>query len=320
MLREKLHNPRIYARLCLSLQNKFESKYALTLWELCTDYLGSKRDYGETPWIKIDDFRNLMGIGKNEYRAFRDVNKRIICQPIAEINRLSDFRVTVDYQHTGRKVTALKFKMRRVVLLPEPENTQAKLFPEMEDMPVIVRELKDAGVGTQDAWEIWQQGFDYVNEGTRLAGPSEDAEVAFLHYIREKIHLLKRRQASGKVENSTGFLLNQNGRLGNPEMLGAANPTDDSMSASLFPLLSGQFSTPLDFFGVHTKLLLPSNPSLTVTGGEFQLVSFGAGSQDVFGIGPGVPRDIVPDSGSTLLLFGLTLLALPAIYRQTLIM
>jgi hypothetical protein len=121
-------------------------------------------------------------------------------------------------------------------------------------------------------------------------------------------------------EGSTGFLLNQNGRLGNPEMLGAANPTDDSMSASLFPLLSGQFSTPLDFFGVHTKLLLPSNPSLTVTGGEFQLVSFGAGSQDVFGIGPGVPRDIVPDSGSTLLLFGLTLLALPAIYRQTLIM
>jgi hypothetical protein len=32
-------------------------------------------------------------------------------------------------------------------------------------------------------------------------------EAAFVQYIREKIHLLKRRQASGKVENSTGFLL-----------------------------------------------------------------------------------------------------------------
>ena len=32
-------------------------------------------------------------------------------------------------------------------------------------------------------------------------------EAAFVQYIREKIHLLKRRQASGKIENSTGFLL-----------------------------------------------------------------------------------------------------------------
>src|SRR5262249_32871750 len=34
-----------------------------------------------------------------------------------------------------------------------------------------------------------------------------DGEAAFLRYIREKIDLLKRRQASGKVESSTGFLL-----------------------------------------------------------------------------------------------------------------
>jgi hypothetical protein len=31
--------------------------------------------------------------------------------------------------------------------------------------------------------------------------------MPFLHYVREKIHLLKRRQHAGKLENSTGFLL-----------------------------------------------------------------------------------------------------------------
>ena len=36
---------------------------------------------------------------------------------------------------------------------------------------------------------------------------AEDADAAFAQYIREKVHLLKRRQASGKVDNSTGFLL-----------------------------------------------------------------------------------------------------------------
>jgi glutathione S-transferase len=74
-------------------------------------------------------------------------------------------------------------------------------------MPMIVKELKDAGLSTQDALEIWQQGFSYVDEDVRPADPGEDVEVAFVQYIHEKIHLLKRRQASGKVENSTGFLL-----------------------------------------------------------------------------------------------------------------
>src|SRR6266571_3452635 len=43
-MRQRLHNPRMYARLCLSLQNKFDSKHTLALWEHCTDYLGAKRD------------------------------------------------------------------------------------------------------------------------------------------------------------------------------------------------------------------------------------------------------------------------------------
>jgi hypothetical protein len=206
MLREKLHNPRIYARLCLSLQNRFESKYSLTLWEICTDYLGSKRDHGETPWIEINGFRDLMGLGDNEYSAFRDVNKRIIIQPIAEINRISDFRVTVEYRHKGRKVTALKFKMCRVGLLPESAHVQDVLFPELDETPLLVKELRDAGLSKQDALEIWQQGFQFVDDAARPAEAGEDAEAAFLRYVREKMHLLKHRQALGKVDSITGFL------------------------------------------------------------------------------------------------------------------
>jgi hypothetical protein len=117
--------------------------------------------------------------------------------------------------------------------------------------------------------------------------------------------------------DGTGYLLNQSGgALGMPQPLGSASGDDGSMSAGLFPLLSGQFSTPLDFFGVHTNLLLPTNSSITVTGGEFQLVSVGANKQDVFGIGPGVPRNIVPDSGSTLLLLSVIFLALPTLGKR----
>ena len=116
--------------------------------------------------------------------------------------------------------------------------------------------------------------------------------------------------------DATGSLLDQNGNaLGTPQMFGSA-AGNGSMIVLMQPLLSGQFSTPLDFFGVHTDLTLPDVSSVMVTGGQFQLVSAGAGSRDVFGIGPGVPRDIVPESGSTLLFFGLMLCLLPAIHRR----
>ncbi len=152
-LREKLYNPHMYARLSLLVQNRFESKHALTLWELCVDYLGAKRDCGETPWIDIDAFRKIMGIEDSHYYAalFKKLKQKVITPALIEINRLSDFSVTVEYQHKGRRVSALKFKMRRVFLLPGPANTQTPLFPELDDMPpperLSLRRFCDAPCG-----------------------------------------------------------------------------------------------------------------------------------------------------------------------------
>jgi hypothetical protein len=196
----------MYARLDLDLQKRFGSKHALALWELCTDYLGAKRDYGETPWILVEDFRKLCGIAKDEYPAFWRIIQKVITPALAEVNHVSDFNVTVEYRREGRKTMALKFKIRRVALLPEPAHKQAPLFPELDDMPALVRELTDAGLSTQDAFEIWQRGFGFVEDAARPKDAGQDTEEAFSTYVREKIHLLKRRQSSGKVDNSTGFL------------------------------------------------------------------------------------------------------------------
>jgi hypothetical protein len=56
---------------------------------------------------------------------------------------------------------------------------------------------------------------------------------------------------------------------------------------------------PLDFFGIHFDLTFPdvNNSAIHVTGGEFQLIS---DPDAEFGVGPGIPVDMVPDSGSTL--------------------
>ena len=219
-LRERLHNPRMYARLCLSLQNKFDSKHALALWELCTDYLGSKRDYGETPWITLEDFRKLMGIEDSPYYAafFKKLNQQVLTPAIAEINRVSDFQVTVDYQRHGRKVIALKFQIRRVVMAPDAGALPTRTVPDQDALPEVVQELQAAGLAIHEAWDIWQRGFASVAAAVWSPGHGEDLDAAFAEYVREKIHLLKRRQAAGKVDSSTGFLvqaLRQN--YANPE-------------------------------------------------------------------------------------------------------
>jgi len=93
---------------------------------------------------------------------------------------------------------------------------------------------------------------------------------------------------------------------------------DGSLSIGLFPLLKDQNGTPnkdlarpLDFFGIDFDLTLPNvnDPSVHVTGAEFGLFS---DPDRVFGIGPDVPRDIVPDNGHTAVLLTFVLCFLGA--------
>jgi hypothetical protein len=206
-LRRRLHNPTMYARISLSMQNKFDSKYAQALWEICVDYLGTARQQGETPFIPIERYREMMGISAEQYPEFKEFNRRVIKEPVAEINRVTDFHVAVDYQKRSRKVAAVKFRMRRVVDARELGKGTMPLFPDLEDMPLAVNILKEAGLSPKDAWEIWQSGFDGVEASARPEVVEGDEEAAFLRYVQEKLDLLKRRQALGKVESRTGFLL-----------------------------------------------------------------------------------------------------------------
>jgi hypothetical protein len=206
-LRRRLYNPDMYVRLDLRLQNKFDSKHAQALWELFTDYLGSKREHGETPFISIEDFRKLTGTSEGKYPLFRDLNKYVLKPAVDEINRVSDFRVMVEDQRQGRKVMALKFKIHRVKMLPAGMISQPDLFPDLADMPIVVKAMTDAGLPMKDAIAVWQQGFEYVEPHERPAETGDNPEHAFTLYVREKIHLLEQRRKGGKVENPGGFLL-----------------------------------------------------------------------------------------------------------------
>ena len=108
-LRRMLHNPRMYAKIKLSLQNAFRSKYSLVLFELMHDYFDGSRQEGETPWISVERFRELMGVDESQYPAFKALNQWVIRIAVDEVSTKTDIEVKVHFQRNGRQIAALKF-------------------------------------------------------------------------------------------------------------------------------------------------------------------------------------------------------------------
>ncbi len=133
--------------------------------------------------------------------------------------------------------------------------------------------------------------------------------------------LTLRTNASGVAGflDGTGYLVDQQGTaLEQPESLGSASGDDGAVHAGLFPLLSNVLDRPIDFYGVHFDLTLPAAAPFAITEGEFGLIVVGIDRNDRFGVGPGnIPRDIVPDFGSTLLLLTCALVAVLGFGRSS---
>ena len=196
-LRLKLHNPRIYTKLNLRLQNRFRSRYALILWEVCFDYFDTDRAQGETPYVPLEVFRELMGLENDEYSVFKALNRNVIKPAIKEINALTDYLVEVEQKRFGRKIAELKFCISKGTQLP----IQESLFPDIENLPSVAVELIQAEIDRNVALNIAVQEWDFVNP-EKLPVPGMYAD--FLSYVAEKVEMSL--DASG-VENRGGFIV-----------------------------------------------------------------------------------------------------------------
>ena len=198
-LRLKLYNPRVYAKLNLRLQNRFTRRHTLILWEVCFDYFDTARGQGETPFIPLEKFRELMGMGPDEYPEFKTFNKCVIKPAVKEINELTNFFVEIEQKRSGRKVAFLKFRISRLKQLPSQEPTQESLFTDIDELPPIALTLVQAGVAYREALKIVKQGWNAVE----IEVPPENYRD-FAAYVDEKIGLAQ--QATG-VKNIGGFIV-----------------------------------------------------------------------------------------------------------------
>ena len=196
-LRQKLYNPRIYTKLNLRLQNRFKGQYALILWEICFDYFDTDRDQGETPFIPLETFRELLGIESDEYPAFPIFNRAVIKPAIKEINDLTDYHVEVEQKRIGRKVAELKFRITKVKQLP----VQESLFPDIDNLLPVAVELVQAEVDRKIALQIAEQEWDFVSP-QKLPTPGTYPD--FMAYVAEKIEISLN---ATEVKNRGGFIV-----------------------------------------------------------------------------------------------------------------
>ena len=196
-LRHQLYNPRIYTKLNLRLQNRFTSRYALILWEVCFDYFDTDRDQGETPFIPLETFKSLMGLEETDYPVFKVLNQSVIKPAIKEINALTDYHVEAESKRLGRKISELKFRIKRVKQLP----VQESLFPDIENLPPVAVELIQAEIDRNMALEIADRDWDFVSP-EKLPEPGTYPD--FMGYVAEKIEMSLDAVA---VKNRAGYIV-----------------------------------------------------------------------------------------------------------------
>ena len=174
-------------------------RYALILWEICFDYFDTARTQGETPFIPLDTFKELMGIALDDYPTFKTLNQRVIKPAIRDINELTNFFVEIEHKRIGRKIGELKFRISRLKELPSHEPTQEMLLFDIEYLPSVAIKLVQAGVSRKEALRIANQEWDAVD----AAALPEDRND-FAVYVEEKIGLA---QHATSVKNAGGFIV-----------------------------------------------------------------------------------------------------------------
>jgi hypothetical protein len=97
-LRGIIKDSRYWGRIKAWLMFHFTSKYALALYEavcLRINLRVNEQTFG------VDDFRELLGVEKNQYPGFPQLKQKVLSPAVAEVNALSDFTVQIHALREG---------------------------------------------------------------------------------------------------------------------------------------------------------------------------------------------------------------------------
>ena len=112
---------KMFLLLNWTIFNSFTGKYEAIIYKLCKDYIGT----GRTPYFTIEEYREYIGLKKEEYVQFKRLSEWTLKRPLKAINDspVSDITIEVKLEKVGRSVAGLYFVMeyKKQAVLPFEE-------------------------------------------------------------------------------------------------------------------------------------------------------------------------------------------------------
>lgn len=115
-----LYQPEEYIWLTLAVQNRFSSKYELSLWENCFRYVG----VGSTGYKTVEEWRAILGAEDEYYDTFKHLNQKVLKPSVKGVNEKSGILLEPEFEREKRRIARVKFAVK--------ENPQLSLLDHNE--------------------------------------------------------------------------------------------------------------------------------------------------------------------------------------------
>lgn len=128
-IRSALLDPEVYAKINSQITNQIQSDIAFALYENTIRYI----DIGQTPWLKVEVLKNLLGVDKDAYKATKYFNRKLR-QAIEQIRVVAG--IDLEMETTGRPIKSMRFFVKKSKqadflveqdVLPEQSDLESKL-------------------------------------------------------------------------------------------------------------------------------------------------------------------------------------------------
>jgi predicted transcriptional regulator YdeE len=126
-LTEKILDNKIFTRLRVHFMLGLSGKYAVALYTLLESMANLERP---TITLSLEELRERLNVPENTYLAWIDFKKRVLDQPMSEINGAEDAPIMAQYktESKGRKIVAVTFTVMKSEKRIEKES---KIFPKV---------------------------------------------------------------------------------------------------------------------------------------------------------------------------------------------
>jgi len=105
---EVLRDSAIWGKISIPELMAFSYRYSITLYEHISQWIGLTQMQGKT--FNLEEFRHVLGVTPNKYKAFGGLNQQVLKPVLAEINALAPFNVAIQPIKTGKSVTHIRLQ------------------------------------------------------------------------------------------------------------------------------------------------------------------------------------------------------------------